>query len=323
MVGCIAIAPAVIAAGAPVDAASEEQTEKATMLYLEAKDAFDKQQMDKALQGFQASFDVVASPNSILMVARILLAMDRIEEAYTVYQEAERVSEYAASKNPAKYDQALKDARDEMNGVRNKIGIVTWSVVGASPQTQLSVNGKPIPQSSWSAEMPLRLGEATVVATEPGKPDYQEVITVTPGGATHSVNLAAFWAPAGPVQDAVIPVAEPKQKKPGFLGVPTRTWSYVAGGVGAAGLLTFTVAGVASNARYNELETHCKPNCSSDDVSAARRDKLIANAGLIVGIVGVGAGTALFLLSSEPKQEKSTAHVDIGPGSVMVRGTFR
>ena len=46
-----------------------------------------------------------------------------------------------------------------------------------------------------------------------------------------------------------------------------------------------------------------------------------ATAGLVLGIVGVAAGTTLYLLSDDDS-DSGSASLGIGPGSVQLRGSF-
>ncbi len=91
-----------------------------------------------------------------------------------------------------------------------------------------------------------------------------------------------------------------------------RLYSYVAGGVGAAGLLTFAVLGTVGHGEKSSLESSgCSPNCSQDKVDSIKTKYLLADVGLGVGVAGLGAGVVLFLLS-QPKQ--SAPPTDQGTG---------
>jgi hypothetical protein len=99
-----------------------------------------------------------------------------------------------------------------------------------------------------------------------------------------------------------------------------------------AGLVMFTVAGIMSRSTYSELEDSCGsgpcPADRQDDIDAGQTQQTLANVGLAVGIVGVGAGVTLFLLSrggsaaSPTETGKVTLTPEIGVGRAGVRGTF-
>jgi hypothetical protein len=321
--GCAAWVPTSLAAGAAVDAATDEQKQSAQKLFLDAKKNFDEKQFEPALEGFRASYDVVASPNSLLMVARTLVALDRIEEGYDTYQEVIRTADEAAAKDP-KYAPAAEAARKEVEEIRPRLGFLSLDIVGATADTQIFINEKPIERDRWGKEIVARVGVVSISAKAPGKPEYNEDVTLGGEAVTHRIDLASLWAPPPP---PVTPTEEPTASgSVDLLGLDMRTWSYIAGGVGAAGVVTFGVFGVMNRSKYNSLESDC-PNglCAtdrSDDIDAGKRYQTIANVGLVVGVVGLGTGTALYLLSNKKGREEPTTQVGIGPGSVTVQGTF-
>ena len=93
-------------------------------------EAFNADKYDEALQAFQASYDSVASPNSHLMLARTLVKLGRLGEAYEAFDETQREAEQAA-KLDEKYEKASKSAADERDALRPKIALVTVQVSGA------------------------------------------------------------------------------------------------------------------------------------------------------------------------------------------------
>ncbi len=145
-------------------------------------------------------------------------------------------------------------------------------------------------------------------------------------GATSDIDLklvprAEEPAPAPP---APAPVAK-VEAAPQPSAVPLRTWAYVAGGVGGAGLVTFAIFGAMTSSKYSTLESSCptRHSCNQDDIDAGKRFQTIANVGLVVGIVGVGVGTTLFFLSSGQKHEAASAlRVRLGVGSAALSGRF-
>lgn len=323
--GLAAWTPAVWAAGASVQDATEEQKKSAQELFIEAKKHFDEKRFDEALEGFRASYDTVASPNSHLMVARTLRELDRLEEAFVTYEEVIKEAQEAAKLDP-KYEKAAEAATKELDEIRSRVAFVTLQIVGATEDTQIFVNDTPVQKDQWGQTMPVRVGVITVSAKAPGKADYSVDVTVAGGTVTHTVDLAQHWAPPPPAEPAT-PAAE-ETHSVDLLGLDKRTWAYIAGGVGAAGVVTFGVFGAMNRSKYNSLDSDCPngicPTDRNDDIDAGKRYQTIANIGLVVGVVGLGTGTALYFLSDDEQgREQPTTQVGVGPGSVMVRGTFQ
>ena len=166
----------------------------------------------------------------------------------------------------------------------------------------------------------------------PGRSEYRRDIVVE-AGSTQTLTIDS--KPPRSMDSAVGSEPEPPKPAP----KPTqsavrvgpessmRTWAYVAGGVGAVGLVTFGVFGLMHNSSYSTLEDDCPngrcPPGRNDDIEAGRRYQLIANVGLGVGIVGIGAGATLFVLSAKkPTGEQARTAVRFTPGAVSVEGRF-
>ncbi|HNS96788.1 MAG TPA: hypothetical protein PLJ27_23965 [Polyangiaceae bacterium] len=325
MAACAAFSPDVSAAGAALHQATGAQKQEAQKLFLNAKQSFDKQQYDAALTGFLASYDVVASPNSLLMAARALVALDRLEEAFATYQEVIEVAKEAAAKDK-KYAPSLESAEKEFEELRPRIALVTFDIVGATSDTELFINDQPMARDRWDKQIPVRAGVVSITAKSPGKPDFQQDLTLSGGASSQRIDLQAFWAPPPPPPSTDIDDESSAHGNVDLLGLDKRTWAYIAGGVGAAGVVTFGVFGALNQSKYNNLQDDCPngrcPSDRSDDINAGRRYQTIANVGLVVGVVGLGTGTALYFLSKDSGREQPTTQVGFGPGSVTVQGTF-
>ncbi len=325
-VALLLCAGAALAAGTPVDLASKEQLEAAQKTYAVADDLFDAKRYKEAITAFRASHDIVASPNSRLMIARSYVELGRITEAWREYQAG--LAEAAESATRKKKYAKTRDAiQAEIDDLEQKIARVTVSLENAPPGTKVSVGGVDI--RDWTAPVVVAAGQVEIVATAPGGDERRNSVTTT-AGQTENLTLT-FEAPeaAEPVPP---PVAEPEPAPPSAelttSGIPLRTWGYVAGGVGIAGFATFGAFGALNNSKFDDVEKRCTNDvCPEDvrsDVDTGKRYQLLANIGLGIGVVGIGVGTALFVIGGK---EKSTARqrrptVSIGPGSVRVSGSF-
>jgi hypothetical protein len=317
-------------AGANVSQATPQQKSEAQKLFLDAKKAFDARKLDDALKGFRASYDTVSSPNSLLMVARTLRELDRLVEAYTTYNQVIAEADEAAKQDP-KYKAAADAAKKELGEVQPRIAFVTLQIKGATADTTITIDGREIPRDQWDKAVPVRAGVVAITAASPGKAPVNEDVTVAGGSSTHVMDLAKVWEPAPSAPPTPPPTKEVTVDDKTILGMEQRTWAYVAGGVGVAGLATFGVFGAMSRSKYNDLESSCPGGiCPADrqsDIDAGKRDQTIANIGLIVGVVGLGTGTALYFLDDKSGSGRETAtkpstSVGLGPGSVTVQGSF-
>src|SRR5262245_51537725 len=79
---CAAAAPA-RADGVPIEDANPAQLRAAQKTFEAADDLFDGQQYDAAIKAFRTSYEIVASPNSRLMIARSMQKLGKLAEAYS------------------------------------------------------------------------------------------------------------------------------------------------------------------------------------------------------------------------------------------------
>ncbi len=318
---------AAYADGAALDQATPKQLDDAKTQYKKAKKAFDKKNFEEALAGFRDSYGTVASPNSHLMVARTLVELGRTVEAYQEF-DATAAEADAAAKADEKYAQTAQSARNEMNEVRKKLGMLKVIVADPSPGAKVSVGDAELPSSSWGKEVPKEPGKYVVTLTTPSGSKVQREVQLDAGGGA-SIDLAeaseATQAGEAPPTEESAAVELDSKKGGG------RTLAYVAGGIGVLGLATFGIFGAMNNSAFGKLEDRCTngqcPPDLQDDRDSGETYQTVANVGLVVGVVGLAAGTVLFL-TSKPSQEATTAArgprvgVGVGPGSVTVAGSF-
>lgn len=79
---------------------------------------------------------------------------------------------------------------------------------------------------------------------------------------------------------------------------------YVLGGLGVVGVAGFGAFAWRYDSQRSELE-ECKPLCAGSDIDAADTSRKIAFISLGVGVVGLGAATALYL--TRPEEDASVA----------------
>jgi hypothetical protein len=105
-----------------------------------------------------------------------------------------------------------------------------------------------------------------------------------------------------------------------------RTWAYVAGGIGAGGLVVFAVSGLLARSTYNDLEAKCASGpCPPDkdgEISSGKTQQTAANVGLVLGVLGAGAGAALFVFSMPKGSPTPTVTAVVSPGWIGVRGSL-
>jgi hypothetical protein len=312
------VATPAFATGVAPSAATPAQKEQAQARFLRGKDLYSQSKYDAALTEFNASLDIVASPNARLYAARCLREMNKPAAAY-----AELGRTITEAREDPKYEKTADAAKEERAALESKLAFVDVSVSHAGPNTTLRVAGDEVRRPAWSEPVPVAPGSVDVVVETPGHPPVTNNVNVAAGEHKPLAVDAAADAPQPVVTKPEETTVEPSNSKNTM-----RTLAYVAGGVGIAGFLTFTIFGLKANSTYSDLQKAC-PNgpcpagSHSTDISSGRTQQTVANVGLVFGILGAGAGVTLFILSSsKPSPSQPSAAVSVGPSYVGLKGAF-
>lgn len=151
----------------------------------------------------------------------------------------------------------------------------------------------------------------------------ERTIVVREGEKARVVSVS--WAPDPKSETARsdgLPAAE--------TGPPTAAW--ILGGIGLAGLATFgTMAGLAMS-RRSELQSTCYGSCDPAEIDSVKRQFVVADVALGVGLVSLGVATYLFLAprgaraNPEAATQSARIGVDVAPkpggGALFLSGRF-
>jgi hypothetical protein len=306
--------------------ATPTQREQAQTRFVRGKELFDQGNFEAALVEFDASRAIVASPNTRLYRARCLRQRGQLVLAYTELGRT-MVEALELVKLEARYARTVEAATDERKSLEAELGFVNVTVHHPRAETRLFVNGEEVRRSAWSEPLPSAPGAVQVKVSTPGLADTVKDAEVTAGASVDvAVDLGATpaSAPAGsapPPKALDVGASISSGERPASL----RPYAFIAGGVGVLGLGAFGVFGAMSRRDYQELEDACSddrcPASSQDTIDRGRSHQRLANIGLAVGAVGVGAAVTLWLL--EPRAESAgNVALEASWSSVRVRGSW-
>ena len=327
----------VLAAPADAISATPEQKFQAQRLFLKGRDLAAKKKCDEAVVEFRASLVVVASPNARFSLARCLIETGKLPDAYIELTKTMNDARALAARE-ARYGETADAAEAERKDVATKIVLLTIKVDHAGEGTGVKVGDRDLTRDALAEPIPVMPGTIEIIVTNGGKEVARSTLTVGPGETT--VNLDAeppkpAEPPPPPKPNSAIdpndvPKDDPKPPPPPPPPAPRgglRTTAYIAGGVGAAGLITFGIFGALEKSTYSDLQTACHsgpcPASKADTVSSGKMQQTIANIGLVVGAVGISTGVVLFILSA-PKSTPggASAAVVVTPGFIGLRGSL-
>ncbi len=304
------------AAGVPVAQATAEQKEDARKPFVEARKAYDERRFQDALGGFRASYHIVASPNTRVMIAHTLRELGRNADAHREFELAIAEAE-AAAKADAKYAKTASKARAKQEALQAQVGLLEVTVHGAGDDTILRIAGNEVERERWGQPVAVEPGQVTLTLTNGDDNLVQEVKAVA--GQTTPVTLGE---------------APPSEEGDGSDEAPSdgtiqRTLAYVAAGVGAAAFLTAGVFGTLAQVTYNDLKDDCgEAPCAErrDDISQGSTYRDATNVMVVVGAVAMTAGVVLYFTSpGGPFDDRAAVpswSVALGPGSLSLGGAF-
>ena len=325
---CI-VTPA-FAAGVDPGAATAVQREQAQARFSRGKTLYESGKFDEAADEFKASNEIVASPNTRLYYARALREGGHTVQAYVeLGRTAVEAREHA--KEDGRYEKAAETADAERNALKPKLGFVMVHVDHANDDTKLTVGGEDIRRAGWNEPAPVLPGNTEVVVETPGSAPVRQSVSVAQG-KTQEVNIDAMengpLPAASSTSSAASADANASASTGGFDRTKLRPYAYIAGGVGAVGLVTFVVSGLLANGTYSDLQNKCGtspcPPSDASEISRGKTEQTIANVGLVFGILGAGVGVTLYVLSI-PKSNGTTAATIspvLSPSWAGVKGSF-
>jgi len=314
----------------------------AQKVYSQGVDHYKAGRMVEALAAFRASYDMVPSPNSHLMIARTLRDRGDLVEAYAEYGKVVTEAEEAAQRE-ARYRSAAEASRAERAKLRARLTIITVQVKNPPDDLRIVIGGRPIEREQWGKPVPVTSGALVALAIATGRSEQRQELAAVPGGeltvsfdfSTPPRDVAGVPSPLPDKKSADGVPDIPRQPARPRGPAPDRTWGYVSLGVGAAGFVTFAVFGAINQSTFNDLQSSCSnghcPIDRTDDVDKGRRAQVIANVGLAVGVVGGTLGFILLTTAGGTDKPDELARrpagvavtdVSVGLRSLQMRGVF-
>jgi hypothetical protein len=169
---------------------------------------------------------------------------------------------------------------------------------------RVSIDGKAATEMSTRA-VRLDPGPHTFVFRQGGSADQEQQVIVRDGEKNRQVVATFGVLPLTPTPAPALRTAE----RP----VPVGVW--VAGGLGAVGLVSFAVSGTLGVAQRDA--DHCDTGCPPADKSAVDAKYLVANVSLGLGVAALAVATVLYL--ARPTVEPLSSAAASWPGFVGLR----
>jgi len=300
---------AVLSYGAEPTAAD---LDKAQGFYAEGLDLRAAGKHDAARDKFDAAFTLVRTPVIGLDLARELVELGKLAEAFEVVEIISHTP--VAPKETVKSTAAREDAAKLATELGKRVPTLKVLVSGvpSGETATISVDGK-----AGDATRRVNPGTHTVVATVSSRPEAKVEVTVKEG-ESKEVPLAFEGG------KAAIGTPEPTTTK------KTSTLTYVGFGLAGVGLVAGSITGILAISKASTVKDACpQPDkCPPDQDSNISSSKTMGNISTIsFAVAGVGVALGVIGILTSGKSESSEArkpHVTpfIGIGSVGLTGAF-
>jgi len=308
------------------DARADEQPE-AQKLFDRGVQGMLAKRYEQACADIEASYRLDPLPGVMFTLAECLASAGKVVSAISRYRDFRTLLAALPTERRSVFDE--RDRLAQARAVELEARIAELTIVLEKPvNTQrLTLEGDGSTVIEASKPVPLDPGSYVIVAEAPGRRRWSQPVTVEAGQ-----RLKLSVPELEPVEkQAPLVAAKPALPEP----VPPRrrTWVYVSGAVGAAGLTAGLVAGAFAWNRRSKVETHCPArSCDAtgaDALQDGRAAATVSNVAFGVAVAGL-AGAAIIWLTdggrtAPPRSEtKFSAALELrrSGGALALQGAF-
>jgi hypothetical protein len=286
----------------------------AVRLFDEGRAAMERGDLDAACDRFRRSDTESPAAGAKLNLANCEEQRGRLASAWTLF--------HVALQALAPDDERRAVARQHIAALTPRVPRLTVVLApGASANTRVRIGNVDVPPTSLGVSLPLDPGTYPVVVTSVSGASRAFSVTLTEGSREVRVAIPPKGEAPPPSNVGASPPAAPRDETPG--PSDTRPLGYALGGVGVAGLLTGTIAGIVALNHKSTRDDHCNADKICDQTGVDANDAYgtmatVSNIGWAVGLLGLGAG-AYFVLTSDARDGSETAvRTSMGPAGSTV-----
>jgi hypothetical protein len=271
-----------------------DSARRADAIFREGQTLHDKGAIHEACEKFAEAQRIDPALGGLLNLASCHADEGRTATAHAEFVEADRL----ASQRGAAEKERQQFAHTQALEMEKKLSVVLLLGAPEAGVTEVQIDGKALDRAAWAAPIELDPGEHTFSFAAPGKTTQHTKFVVASIPGTQRLTVPSFEQEAPP--------------PPAPATVPwMRIASYAAGGVGLASLGVTAYLGARAIGKKHASEARCTGKyCDPTglDLDAdAHRSAAGATATFFVGLAGVGAGVALFVLSRPASSDKPSA----------------
>jgi tetratricopeptide (TPR) repeat protein len=308
-----------VALEAPADDASRAE---AVQLYGQARDLLAKKKAAEALPLLQKSLALLPSPNTELLIAHASRELGRKARAVEFYRRARSSAEAEVAKGQKKYTDTVSDAKQSEEALLSSVATLDVKLPAGTQAVVHRGEGDDVVLESSSLVL-VDPGNVRITVSRPSGSEDRNV--EVQAGATAVVEFeAVVVSTGGPPPNKTATPVEPSSSTFGALTIA----GGVVGGVGLIGVGLFAGFGLSAKSAYDDL-TDCGTECPElNEVTAeqlredGKRDQLIANVSLGIGLGLAAAGVTLIIVDAVTGPEGKPTEGALQPVLAVFPGGF-
>ncbi|GAB4539481.1 MAG: hypothetical protein Tsb0020_53170 [Haliangiales bacterium] len=283
----------------------------AEALFEEGRQLMDQKRYGEACRKFRASYEADESVGALLNLGDCREKNGELASAWGAFREAATLARRTGE------TQRQRFARSKAEELKGRLSYLTIEVSDDARVAGLTLtrSGEEVPEALWNQRVPVDPGAYVIRIEAPGYEAAELPVEVkgerddarvTAPVLTAAAQPSGDGQPAGPTGGGggggggVMPPVDS-----GSGGMPLgRKAAIGAGAAGAVGLIVGAVFGLEASSKWDEAKQNCVDgdltNCNDRGVTLgdeAESRALLSTVGFAVGVVGVGAGVALWFLT--------------------------
>ncbi|HEX8793221.1 MAG TPA: hypothetical protein VF765_19895 [Polyangiaceae bacterium] len=277
------------------------------------------------------SYRIDPHPGVLFTLAECENKWGRIASAFTHYEAYLDLFAHMSDEQKAHQRGRDRIAASQRDALRPVLPQLTIALPATAPSgTTVTRDGDPVGAPSLGVALPVDPGEHVLVAKTPDGVRHETRVTIERGQRRSVVlDLTAPPTPTPTPTSTSTPTPTPTPTPPPTptpTNNPVRTWAWIAGGIGLAGIAVGSIAGAVVMSDASTIHSQCQSDlsCSPSGLNAASQSRtfgVLSDVGFAVGGAGLVTSLVLFLLPG-PKPVVPIASAQPHGGFVGLRATW-
>ena len=299
---------------------TEVERALATALFNEGRTLMNERRWSEACVKFSDSQRLDPGGGTLLNLALCNEMEGKLATAWARFNEALTIAERQGREDRVVF------ARSHIQKLEPKLPRVMVIVKEPAPDQELTLDGAVLREQAWGTRMPLDPGEHVLKANAKGRASYTVSFEVR-AEQTLSVEVPPLESQPSPAAEPPARVRQhkrPTSAAPAARGRPSslRPWAFVSLGLGAAGISTGAITGIAALQKQSRLDDTCEGPAHCPEEQRGNLDAMnrYADVSTVAFALGAGAGVigVVLLILDDTGPSGSTKERALG-GAIPVR----